>query len=198
MFLFVGCNSAYMEYLLTPVKFSINISDLPIEKIKNANKPSAGNSFWSVLHYVDEFRQRTDEKYLSAQIFDGKFSNSAVKDRELNVDFLIDTNSVSFQLFEYKDKNPKKGYFSSGHIYTVKTLQNNIKSSFTITQYKGSDRFTFSPQDGITIINMLLDDDNNIQFYMTDNEYWSEYRFTLQTKGFGWKYRLMLEEYGIL
>ena len=45
---------------------------------------------------------------------------------------------------------------------------------------------------------MLLDDDNNIQFYMTDNEYWSEYRFTLQTKGFGWKYRLMLEEYGIL
>ena len=36
MFLFVGCNSAYMEYLLTPVKFSINISDLPIEKIKNA------------------------------------------------------------------------------------------------------------------------------------------------------------------
>ena len=187
MFLFVGCISS-----------TYNISQLPIEKIKNANKPSAGNSFWSVLHYVDEFRQRTDEKYLSAQIFDGKFSNSAVKDRELNVKFLIDTNSVSFQLFEYKDKNPKKGYFSSGHIYTVKTLQNNIKSSFTITQYKGSDRFTFSPQDGITIINMLLDDDNNIQFYMTDNEYWSEYRFTLQTKGFGWKYRLMLEEYGIL
>ena len=184
MFLFVGCISS-----------TYNISQLPIEKIKTANKQSV---YWSVFHYVDEFRQRTNQKYLSARIYDGKFSNSAVKDRELNVDFLIDTNSVSFQLFEYKDKNPKKGYFSSGHIYTVKTLQNNIKSSFTITQYKGSDRFTFSPQDGITIINMLLDDDNNIQFYMTDNEYWSEYRFTLQTKGFGWKYRLMLEEYGIL
>ena len=83
MFLFVGCISS-----------TYNISQLPIEKIKTANKTSV---YWSVLHYVDEFRQRTNQKYLSASIYDGKFSNSAVKDRELNVDFIIDTNSVSFK-----------------------------------------------------------------------------------------------------
>ena len=183
MFLFVGC-----------IPSTYNISQLPIEKIKTANKPSKANS-WTVLHYVDEFRQKTDKKYIFGQIFDGKFSNSIVTDRKLNVEFFIDTNSVSFELFEYKDI-PKKGF--STKYYTVKTLQNNIKSSFTVKQLQGSQRFTFSPQDGITIINMLLDDDNNIQFYMTDNGYWSEYRFTLPTKGFGGDFRQMLEEYGIL
>ncbi|MDR0759575.1 MAG: hypothetical protein LBF74_05625 [Treponema sp.] len=54
---------------------------------------------WKINNFVDEFGDETDERYVALWA-EGKFSNSATKDEQLRVFFLITKDSVGIQAYE--------------------------------------------------------------------------------------------------
>tara|TARA_B100002003_G_scaffold136455_1_gene126124 strand:- start:518 stop:1066 length:549 start_codon:yes stop_codon:yes gene_type:complete len=97
----------------------------------SANSEEYGN--WSLKYFVDEFGDKTDNKYIIISDRDGSFSNSATQGSLLYVRMLIDSRYIDepyFKLYEYGGGNPLKGYYSDGHRYTcsVKNSQ-GVKSS---------------------------------------------------------------------
>ena len=97
----------------------------------SANSEEYGN--WSLKYFVDEFGDKTDNKYIIISDWDGSFSNSATQGSLLYVRMLIDSRYIDepyFKLYEYGGENPLKGYYSDGHKYTcsIKNSQ-GVKSS---------------------------------------------------------------------
>ena len=116
----------------------------------SANSEEYGN--WSLKYFVDEFGDKTDNKYIIISDWDGSFSNSATQGSLLNVSMLIASSYLNFpyfKLYEYGRNNPLKGYYSDGHKYTC-----SIRNS-----------------QGVKIsIHLLLADDTNFLDIQTYNK----------------------------
>ena len=98
------------------------------------------DSIWVVKYYVDEFKQPTDEGYISSsEVFEGTFDNTATTGSLLYVIPIFD-NTAAFKLFEYGD-NIVKGYHRDGTYYDVTILApSEEKHNMTGVLYDGSDR----------------------------------------------------------
>ena len=75
---------------------------------------------WSVKYFIDEFKQPTDEKYITAD-FSGTFSNMAVDNKALTVRFIVTPDYVGLQFYEYGNQLAKNIY-SDTQVNTVHTL----------------------------------------------------------------------------
>jgi len=81
----------------------------------------ADTGIWITKHYVDEFKQPTDDAYITTDVINGTFSNSAATDALLQVIPLIDDKHVTFQLWEY-GQIKVVGYLSSGQDFDITVL----------------------------------------------------------------------------
>jgi hypothetical protein len=62
---------------------------------------STGSKLWTVGSFVDEFGDKTDNKFIScSKVIQGTYSNVAVKDEKLRVILIITKNSVGMDFYE--------------------------------------------------------------------------------------------------
>ncbi|MFP3041841.1 hypothetical protein LQZ19_08465 [Treponema primitia] len=73
--------------------------ETPSPKPRPEDDP-AYTGVWRVRQYVDEFGDKTDDKYIGLrEKISGKFSNILTKDGDLGVSFLIDDDSVGIEFY---------------------------------------------------------------------------------------------------
>lgn len=103
------------------------------------------NMVWELWRYVDEFGDDTGERVITTKdLIEGTFCNSAVKDRELCVRWLVDKDDVSLMLFEYED-NQVISYSSYKTEYSV-TMRDSQGEDTRLSAYlyPDGDRLIFT------------------------------------------------------
>jgi hypothetical protein len=123
------------------------------ERIKLANINNTG--IWKVSYYVDEFGEPTKEGYITNKLLiEGKFSNTATQNSDLNVRFLISNSSdISIKLFEYARANPVKT--SSSESYRV-LMQDKDGERYKLWGANYSDRISFDKSESLKIHKALM------------------------------------------
>jgi|GEM_PF-5431925 len=137
-------------------------------------------SFWTVRYFVDEFREPTEEKYITNRSrLKGTFSNSAVTDRDLGVDFIIAKStvnppvSIAIQLYEYGRNHPVRG--STSREYTI-LVQCKDGERHTLKGRHSTDRMLISNPEQLHEILMR---GGRIGFRITE-EYGATYLFFIE------------------
>lgn len=146
---------------------------------------------WIIKHYVDEFKQETDEQYIrNIDYIEGTFSNSAAKDSKLNVVILVDGKGVSFQLYEY-GWNQVSGYGLSDS-YSIKMKDNagNV-TDLTATLYAYGDRLHVDDEYVDTVLRALKGE-GSVSFYIAKKRRPAEnYLFTAECSNFAELYPML-------
>ena len=127
---------------------------------KNIPKDLKNTGMWIIKSFVDEFKDKTDSKYLTTkERISGKFSNSATQNSKLAVSILIqkgenDDSSpiISMFLYEYAGNNPVKVYSKESYTILVKD-KNNEKTTLYASNY--SDRLTLDMANSLKLHNIL-------------------------------------------
>lgn len=100
---------------------------------------------WSLGNYVDEFGDRTGDRFLSLSSV-GTFSNTATTDSLLTVEMLYDLRKEpKIVLYEYGSEPPVIGVHSNTY-YNNLRCKGKIEEqtfNFNLKQAHGADRFTF-------------------------------------------------------
>lgn len=137
------------------------------ERIRLENINNTGG--WVVQHYVDNFGEPTNEKYITTKdIIKGTFSNSATQDSSLSVYFLISSSSnVNIMLYEYSGNNPVKAY--SKTMYRV-NLQDSFGNRYTLRAANYNDRLNFNSDDSMKIHKAFLAG-GIVKFRIAEEEY---------------------------
>ena len=145
---------------------------------------------FEVGYYVDEFDQPTNEGYVSnTTLIGGTFSNSATTDSQLLVKVLVDSENITFFLYEYgrsQVKNNSSRYVDEYKI-TMKTAD-GTKHSMTGTVYCGGDRLHIDQRYEEKVLEALKSGEN-VSFYIVESEYTTTtYLFTVPTSDFAEEY----------
>jgi len=136
--------------------------------------------FWEVRHFVDSFNEPTDDAYVvNYKSIRGTFSNSAVKDRELLVRFLISNETdVAIMLYEYADDSPVAGSSDYPKEYLI-SVRDPSGKNVSFTAKNSSDRLSLLPGDSKYIHKIFLDG-GTIKFSIKEKStYPSTYNFTV-------------------
>ena len=143
----------------------------------------ADQRIWKKTFYVDEFKNPTDEAYITTKYYCvGTFSNSATTNSKLNAYFLIDSNSVAIALLEYGSLRVKAYSYTSYNI--IMQTDNGAKTNLKGEMYKQDDRVYITDSYESIVINALKTS-KSVSFYLTDNvSVSSSYLFTVETGNF--------------
>ena len=134
------------------------------------------SSFWKAGYYTDEFKQPTDEAYISNKDWiTGTFSNTATTDSDLNVLVVAEKNDVGFKLFEYRD-HVVKGYHSDGTYYGMNVLLDGVKTTIVGMLKKGSSYIRLIDED-VEFFLDALKTGKEIKVYISGDN--STYLFTI-------------------
>lgn len=154
--------------------------------ISNRVAKDAKYGYWKMRFYVDEFKQYTSDPYLIySKEINGTFSNSAVYNKKLTVQVVVDRDDVSLFLYEYGDQLVK-GYSSSSTTYAVTMRDSSRKDhSLSATLYENGDRLIFT-QISSEKIKDAFATGGSVSFYIVNNRRKVEtYLFTIDdTSGF--------------
>ena len=181
--------SAYVD----PV-FDISVDDIKDDEIQDTGS-------WTVKNFVDEFKQPTDEKYVTnSKYFIGEFSNSATDDSLLKAGLIINKGAFKFMpmyvniyLYEYGDYKVK-GYGSSQKDYTVTILTPDGKKTAMLASL-GSNYLTVKEFDDCRTVISALAQEGPVSFYIYENNTpTTNYRFTIEDNtGFMNAYQQMIK-----
>jgi hypothetical protein len=133
---------------------------------------------WQISTYVNEFGEPTKQKYIRNSIpIHGTFSNSASEAADLGVMFLIDSQNLSIQLFEYASSNPVKKGIEWGYNVRVKFGENEI-TELKASNY--SDRLSLNQDDSKKLKDIFLRG-GKVMFYIVERSQYSKssYQFTI-------------------
>lgn len=172
-----GCSGRTIQ---TNSSGTLESSTIPVQSDESSEQSS---SVWSVKHYVDEFKDETDEKYVSA-IFHGTFSNSATSGSDLMVKVLVDDDpSISFMLYEYGYNQVK---FNGNNIKykIVLKLDNGTKRTYDGYIADGNDRIYITGSNYTSILSSLNSEENRKVYIEVEDVLVSTYNFDMDTKGF--------------
>lgn len=164
------------------------------EKERLANLNNTG--MWCIRNYVDSFGDPTTDKYISlSSRLKGNFSNSAVTDDELGVQFLIDNkNEIAIKLFEYDGNHSVTGEYSSPVDTYLSYRCADGKEGKLIEGKNTSDRFVFGKNASLTIHNALMTGEK-VKFQMTTYRYGTHrdgsYNFEVDGKYYDNAYRIL-------
>lgn len=146
---------------------------------------------WEIRHYVDEFNNPTNEKYITnKELIVGTFSNSATNNSLLYVKFLIDNLDglrISIILYEYGRNQVKASYEKN---FTITLLDTNkTKHDLKGIMYSGGDRVklyvSYGGYDYISTMFNALCEEGTVSLYMVESKYVkSEYLFSFDTSNF--------------
>jgi hypothetical protein len=164
---------------------TIKLEELALEKVKQAEEKERirlanlnNTGIWKVNYYVDEFGEPTKEGYVTNKLLlEGKFSNTATQNSDLNIRFLIsDSKDISIKLFEYARPNPVKT--SSSESYRV-LIQDKDGERLKLRGVNYSDRISFDKSQSLKIHNALLKGGEiKFKMYESDNSS-TEYDFVI-------------------
>lgn len=80
---------------------------------------------WELNYFVDDFGDKTDSKFLSVEIYDGKFSNIVTRNSSLCGLVIVTDSSIQFRLLEYcSSDNP---FVSFGDLRIIQVKLSNGK-----------------------------------------------------------------------
>lgn len=138
---------------LAVVVIMINSNSNSPASPSNANPTNAAiGQFWVKGGYVDEFKNKTGETYITNnKRINGQFSNTATENSRLGVDLLINSNSIDIQLYEYNRDVPVKS--SRTKTYYLFFLLDGKK--YTHTGELSNDRIKFNGEAFFDIMNAL-------------------------------------------
>lgn len=136
------------------------------EKERLANLDNTG--IWQVSYYVDEFGEKTKDGLVrNRALIEGRFSNTATENSDLNVRLLIDgPKEVDVVLYEYGGNNPVKAYSPDSYLVMV---QGNDGKRHELKAVNLSDRLSFGPKHS-NLVYDVLKSGGNIKFRITDIE----------------------------
>lgn len=123
---------------------------------------------WQISYYVDSFGDYTDEGYIDANtwIF-GTFSNSATRNSELKVGFVIEPDYFSIVLYEY-GSYPVTGSYSYPTKYRI-MVKDQKGEIFQTTGKNYSTRITID-SSGIPKLFELLSSGGELKFNITETD----------------------------
>jgi len=140
---------------------------------------------WEVKPYINEFGERTKTKYVYA-FANGGFSNKAIKNGDMHVEFVIDKTEIKIKLsqfdytfnrfyivdkdeylvfkvkekrgntWEFNTKNNEKGYYS--------VIKEELPNVYELLSWQDALKFAVTSEDGIT----------NYWFTLRDNRHFQE------------------------
>ena len=144
-----------------------------LSKIYEECKKAKQENNWKLKHYVDEFGDETDDKYIN-YVGIGTFSNTATTDSLLKVSILVDTNSgIAIKLYEYGD-NVVQNSYSSRRKYTVsvKTPSGDKKTFEGYMRSSSGDRIFMSDNSLLFQFKNVspTNIDNKMKFHIVDND----------------------------
>lgn len=167
-----------------------------VEKRITAKKASAADSadftgIWQLKYFVDEFKQPTDQAYISNQLVEGTFSNSAATNKMVQARFLVQRYKgkpwVELMLYEYGNYQVKNSGSKSVNYKVIMKDSKGKKTTMTATIYSNGDRLTFTEADAQTIVD-AFSQNGSVSFYVEENSkygYNDNYTFTIKdTSGF--------------
>lgn len=145
---------------------------------------------FSVGYYVDEFNQPTTDGYVANDSYiAGTFSNSATTDSLLYVQILVDSEDITFFLYEYGRNLVKNSssYYVDEYDITMKTAD-GTKHSITGTIYCGGDRLFIDSAYESKVLEALKSGEK-VSFYIVESERTTTtYLFTVNTSNFAEEY----------
>ena len=166
------------------------------EEVRLANLNNTG--MWKISAYVDSFGESTKNKYISnRKSIKGTFSNTAVTDENLNVDFLVSSKkNISIMLYEYAGRHPVKSYGDEGYNMVLRSAD-GMESKVTGNSNK-SDRISFG-SDSLDIHKHLLKGGKIRCRIFEQDQPVNSYSFTLDNSDFyDNAYRLLTGESGLV
>ena len=144
-----------------------------------AEPGKAGFGIWTIKYYIDEFGDPTEDGYVTTKNrIQGKFSNTATTNSELDVCLYLDEN-VGIRLFEY-GSNIVKGAYSNGTAYDIIVLSpSKEKTKMTGTLHYGGDRI-FLDSQYVTDFYKILIEGGEVKVSMVNHDHpASKYLFTI-------------------
>ncbi len=162
------------------------------ERIRLENLNNTG--MWEIRHYVDRFGEPTKEGYITNKsLIEGKFSNSATSNSDLNVKFLITNSSdINIKLYEYAGDNEIKGTYDYPREYFVYVKDQDGKE-YSLNAKNSSDRLFFNEADS-RVINKILLNSKTAKFYIKEYKSSSVYNFSISnTEWYENAYRKLTE-----
>lgn len=104
---------------------------------------------WSIKYYVDQFGDIDyNAPYISSDLLDGTFSNSATTDSPLKAIFLYDED-VAIKLYEYGDNEVKNSFSSDVKYRVIFKFESGSTSTYLAKMKSGSgDRIILSDFKG--------------------------------------------------
>jgi hypothetical protein len=142
------------------------------------------SSPWEIIYYVDSFGDKTNEGFVTNKEFiEGTFSNSATRNSELLVYFLIGKDYFNIALLEYGSSRVM-GNAKSPTKYSISLKDRNGAIYYTSGE-NYSDRIRVV-SSGVSRIFELLSTGGVLKFNITENDHpTTSYNFAIaESKGF--------------
>ena len=156
-----------------------------------------GTGIWENAFYYDKFGKPTEIRLIRNKDFiSGKFSNTATENSDLNVRFLINSESnIAISLYEYKDNNPVKASSFDNRIQYYVAYKDNNGKEHQLTAFNPSDRLIFSDADAQQIHKSLLSG-GELQFWIEEKETpTTHYQFAIKNAdGYGNAYAKLISK----
>lgn len=176
----------------------IEVEDLtPVESNAQdglSSEPSDSTINWELKYYVDEFKEPTEEWYITnSEPFWGEFSNTATEGSEVTVKLLIDQEVLSIVLYEYGTNQVKNIFYNNDIDYNITVRLPDGKdyetTGFMYGKNKAGDRI-FIESPGKDYILEALQGAGELKFIVQDtSDSFTQYLFTVQASNFSEIYK---------
>ena len=150
------------------------------------NKSEENSNFWIVSYYKDEFKESTDECYITNNKYiEGTFSNTATTDSKLYVEILADETNFSIRLLEYGKNIVKNNSSNKAVGYTIKVKYDDGKESKIYAYMQpGDDKIIIESPTGYYLASKLKEKES-ISFYICESrQTTTNYLFDVDSKNF--------------
>jgi len=183
---FSACSNSKSMSTNSSTYLSSNTSTTSIlSTTSNIDNTSDSESDWILKHYVDEFGDDTNEKYVS-YVGLGTFSNTATTDSDLIVYVMVDREDVSIKLLEYGNSLVNNSY-SHGIRYDIIT-KDESGNKFPCSGYmnaENGDRIYLSDNTKGHFLNHMKTSSEDLRFHIVESDRPSTYYdFTISPSNF--------------
>ena len=170
--------------------------DTPDSEEASGDGQESGQGGWYLGYYMDEFKEPTDQWYITAPSFSGTFNNLAVMDEELSVQVMVDCwGDISFILCEYGDVLVHTAYSNLDEMYyIIMRTSDGIDYEMTGTMYSSTSSYLCIDEEyKSTVLEAMLSGET-VSFYLElMPHHLSDYLFSIDTDGFSSVYQSQVE-----
>ncbi len=145
---------------------------------------------WKVSTFVDDFGDKTKEKYTWVDYTDSKFSNSATRNDVLEGRILVSKSGIDFRSYEYGRRNGRssEAKFIGGGTLQMrnskgKTISVPLTDSLCVYNWKCDKHYS-------TVVNFLKASGGNIRVIL-NSKYSTTHNITINADGFTYNYKEM-------